>query len=274
MKICRTCRKNKDLIDFQKFSKNRDGLKVDCSVCCDLKQMIRQQKHKPKEKAVSKKRALLIARPSKVCSDCQIDKKKSEFTVVSAHRDGLSYICKECQKLHRALFPKSVVDLEKIRVRGKLWRSKQPKKPKKIKKNKDPVKVNAATIRYRTKNPEKTKAATKRWQLNNPAKLSAVSMKRHAAKLKATPLWLTDQHFKLILDFYIQCSILTELTGIIFQVDHIVPLQGKEVIGLHVPWNLQILPRHENIRKSNNFDPVEYNNVYLAPLMEIVNGKQ
>jgi 5-methylcytosine-specific restriction endonuclease McrA len=52
---------------------------------------------------------------------------------------------------------------------------------------------------------------------------------------------------------YEQATKLTELTGIPFEVDHIVPLQGKIVSGLHIWNNLQVIPRHINRTKSNKY---------------------
>ena len=69
----------------------------------------------------------------------------------------------------------------------------------------------------------------------------------------ATPPWLTEAHQEAIKDFYKESARLTQETGIAHHVDHIVPLRGKNVSGLHVPWNLQILTADENYIKNNKF---------------------
>src|SRR5271165_3915827 len=86
---------------------------------------------------------------------------------------------------------------------------------------------------------------------NHVLKFTFKSAKYRAAKLKRTPHWLTQEHWKQIEAFYIEAKRLTQVTGIPHEVDHIVPLQGKNVSGLHVPWNLQILTESQNCSKNN-----------------------
>lgn len=90
-------------------------------------------------------------------------------------------------------------------------------------------------------NLNKWKNANKerRWQYFKYA-----NAKRRAKKLNATPPWLTKEHLEQIKEIYKNCP-----KG--YQVDHIIPLQGKEVSGLHVPWNLQHLTALENRKKHN-----------------------
>jgi len=83
-------------------------------------------------------------------------------------------------------------------------------------------------------------------------KYNATSAKYRAAKIQAIPLWFNDE--KVEIDkVYTQSKWLAEQTGVPHHVDHIVPLQGKNVCGLHCLSNLQIIPAKENISKSNSW---------------------
>lgn len=73
---------------------------------------------------------------------------------------------------------------------------------------------------------------------------------RRASKRNASPLWADRKKIK---DIYTQAKILS-LSGISHHVDHIIPLQNKNVCGLHVENNLRIITASENIKKSNKFD--------------------
>jgi len=101
------------------------------------------------------------------------------------------------------------------------------------------------------KSLDNAKHYVKKFADKNPAKMNAKSMKRHTSKIKRTPPWLTKEHFKQIEDMYIRAKIAEDFTGDKYHVDHIIPLQGKTVSGLHVPWNLQLLPAAKNISKGN-----------------------
>lgn len=117
-------------------------------------------------------------------------------------------------------------------------------------------------LRYKN-NKEKSITYSKNWRRENKEKYEAYNAEfkannldlyrfyyrkntsiRRAEKLHATPIWLTEDQKNQISRFYSECP-----KG--YQVDHIVPLRGKDVRGLHVPWNLQYLTKTENCRKSN-----------------------
>lgn len=72
-----------------------------------------------------------------------------------------------------------------------------------------------------------------------------------AERRNATPPWLTKDHKAAIVAVYAEAQRISAETGIAHHVDHVVPLGGKTVCGLHVPWNLQVLPAAENIKKGN-----------------------
>ena len=94
--------------------------------------------------------------------------------------------------------------------------------------------------------------------LNTQALDNAGSAKRRGIKLKATPAWLTKEHKESIKDFYRLSAFLSRTTGTSHNVDHIVPLQGKTVCGLHVPWNMQVITAEENQKKHAKFDEVNH----------------
>lgn len=89
-----------------------------------------------------------------------------------------------------------------------------------------------------------------RWSARNPAKVIANVNKRRADKAMRTPKWLTAADWSAMDEFYAKAQRLTVETGIEHHVDHIVPLRGKNVSGLHVPWNLQVMLASDNLQKS------------------------
>ena len=107
---------------------------------------------------------------------------------------------------------------------------------------------------WRKLNPDKVKAqkAIKdAYKKANPHKSAALLAKRRAAKKHRTPSWLTLDQLWMIEQAYELAALRSKATGFAWHVDHICPLQGKDVSGLHVPWNLQVIPWRDNLSKSN-----------------------
>lgn len=88
------------------------------------------------------------------------------------------------------------------------------------------------------------KILDKKYLENNRGVTNAIKARYRASKLRATPVW-SDRN--AIREFYKNCP-----KG--YHVDHIVPLQGKNVRGLHVLSNLQYLTASENQSKGNKYE--------------------
>lgn len=207
----------------------------------------------------------------KKCLKCLEIKNLDLFYNDKKFKDGKSCRCKTC--LYTLKGPRKSSGLTHSEL-SRRWQKNNPKRfqeiqlkykqnnnlieKQKIYRKKNPELIKAQYLRrknkilktnklYKLLNPEKYKESQKKWCKKNHKKLLAYANKRHANKLLRTPKWLTIKQIKEIENIYLNCP-----KG--YEVDHIVPLQGKNVSGLHVPWNLQYLTSFQNRSKGNRFE--------------------
>tara|TARA_R110000868_G_scaffold261669_3_gene519827 strand:- start:2768 stop:3391 length:624 start_codon:yes stop_codon:yes gene_type:complete len=131
---------------------------------------------------------------------------------------------------------------EELKEHQKAWREKNKEK------------IYANTQKWRLANKDKQKEYVKKSRINNSARVNANVNKRRADKLNRTPKWLTKDDLWLIKQAYELSVLRTKLFGFKWHVDHIIPLKGKTVSGLHVPNNLQVIEGKLNIMKNNKFE--------------------
>jgi len=157
----------------------------------------------------------------KGCTKCETEKFMFEFHKRSDRDSYLSW-CKECKHLS-----------------GKRW----------VKNNREKHRLLCNT--WYEDNKEKHLADGKNWYQNNKhRKLETTTAREKRCRL-ATPVWADRELMK---EIYAQAREMTEATGIPHEVDHIIPLQGETVCGLHVHNNLQILTQEENRHKANKLE--------------------
>ena len=113
------------------------------------------------------------------------------------------------------------------------------------------------TAEYYQENIERIKQYAAQYRKNNKAKINAKTRKRQTAQMNRTPKWLNTDDYWVIQEIYDLAALRTEQTGIAWHVDHVIPLQGKLVSGLHVPNNLQVIPAVANYKKHNLYE-VDY----------------
>lgn len=106
---------------------------------------------------------------------------------------------------------------------------------------------------YRKANPAKEKVWKKRCAERNPETFKRRQDKRRSLLKHARPAWLSEFDLFVIREAKSLAKVRTKVTGIDWHTDHIVPIVSDIVCGLDVPWNIQVIPAKENLKKSNNF---------------------
>jgi hypothetical protein len=155
----------------------------------------------------------------KICKKCNTKKLLSDFHKCSRNKSGVQSKCKNCaSKLAKERY---IENTEKVLL------------------------INA---RWRNKHRDRHRKAQKQWEQKNPSSKYFYTAVRRARKKNATPAWADMDRIKYT---YAHCHWLNKTFGHNMHVDHIVPLNGKNVCGLHVHTNLQIIPAEENMKKSN-----------------------
>ncbi len=111
--------------------------------------------------------------------------------------------------------------------------------------NKD--KYNKYITNWQKANPDKVAAIRKRHYEKNSAK-DIARVRRRQGTIKHCEIFMNAGELAEIQGLYDFCRIFKG-----FEVDHIIPLNGKLVSGLHVLSNLQVIPIHENRSKQNKY---------------------
>ena len=134
------------------------------------------------------------------------------------------------------------------------WKKEKRKDPAYRARENELQRIRRATKGTSLENPDKIKARVKAWKKANPGRVVANTTKRKAHIKVRTPKWLTAVDYERIQNEYRLAVLLTKVTGSAWEVDHIIPLLGKNVSGLHVPSNLRAIPKADNLAKSNKVE--------------------
>jgi hypothetical protein len=166
----------------------------------------------------------------KQCTHCGELKVLEQFPKATTCADGHRSYCKACKKQAQDVWRNN--NKGKHCTKSKTW----------AKQNKEKRTKTSRT--YRLKNKTKCAALTKAWKIRNRARVNISTAMRRKRLQKATPVWADKAKIKQV---YEQAQIKK------LEVDHIIPLRGKLVSGLHVHNNLRLVTKTENSAKGNKY---------------------
>jgi len=182
------------------------------------------------------------------CTTCVLERKAELYQANKA--DVLAYM-KVQGAIYRANNP------DKRYANSKKWRSENREHANTLSKATYARNRAIITARARDKFAQNAALEAQRgrvYRQANKGKINRHTAARKAAYIQRTPVWLTQEDHWMIEQAYELAALRTTMFGFAWHVDHVLPLRGKKVSGLHTPYNLQVIPAVENLRKSNRME--------------------
>lgn len=235
-KCCCTCKQEKPIEEFGKLAKSTDGYSGRCVMCWRVMQKAYCERHP--DRVVAKRKKYYEANKKEILAKQK--PKRAAYAV--KNRDAIL----GRKKAYR------LSNMDKVREGQRRWDRANLGKRKQYyeaRKERDPEGIRASW--KKNYNKDKAVASAKAWRLANPEKVAELSADYRARKQNAKPEWANGF---FIAEAYRLSKLRSQMFGFKWEVDHIVPLNGDVVCGLHVEHNLQVIPAVLNRAKSNKLE--------------------
>jgi hypothetical protein len=141
---------------------------------------------------------------------------------------------------------------DKVKEQKARYRERNPNAAKEYRER---TKDRAAETRleWQRANPEKVNEFCKQWRDKYPEKNLAKAIRYRASRDNRTVSWDKELTDLVVQEASHKCFLMQKLTGYAWHVDHVIPLNGKTVSGLHVWNNLSVIPASQNMSKGNRY---------------------
>lgn len=202
---------------------------------------------------------------TKICTCCKEEKAITLFSKKKTGKYGVRTQCKQCLLIKGREYTQN--NSEAANARSKQWKKDNPEKVLAYKKqysiDKDiEIKAyresrkdidKALSKIWALNNKDKTSAYSKKWQQHNQHYKTAIQNKRRMNKTRASVIWDIELTNFVSLEASHLCTLRKNITGYNWHVDHVIPLQGITVSGLHVWNNFAVIPAAQNMSKGNRY---------------------
>jgi len=181
----------------------------------------------------------------KTCTKCLQNKDPSEFHKMSKSTDGLQHHCKACKLKYQQDNP------NRNSVQRKYYESNKEACDQRVLKSlrKKRSYYSAKALEWQKENRDRyLEMRRNRYKIHSASEIERV--RRRAGRIKHGEIFMNEAEKAEVQAMYDFCRVFPN-----FEVDHIIPLNGKKVSGLHVLGNLQVIDKQFNRSKGNKFLP-------------------